>query len=67
MLECGSKLDNITSCIGPCIGKGSYKINNDFFRKFIIENSQNVALKKFYSNHLIHLKIKKTFLVIEDL
>ena len=45
MLECGSKLDNITSCIGPCIGKGSYKINNDFFRKFIIENSQN---KKFF-------------------
>ena len=45
MLECGSKLDNITSCIGPCIGKESYKVNNDFFRKFIIENSQN---KKFF-------------------
>ena len=41
MLECGSKLDNIISCIGPCIGKESYKVNNDFFRKFIIENSQN--------------------------
>ena len=45
MLECGSKLDNIISCIGPCIGKESYKVNNDFFRKFIIENSQN---KKFF-------------------
>ena len=31
--------------LGPCIGKGSYKVNNDFFRKFIIENSQN---KKFF-------------------
>ena len=45
MLECGSKLNNIISCIGPCIGKESYKVNNDFFRKFIIENSQN---KKFF-------------------
>ena len=35
MLECGSKLNNIISCIGPCIGKESYKVNNDFFRKFI--------------------------------
>ena len=45
MLECGSKLDNIISCIGHCIGKESYKVNNDFFKKFIIENSQN---KKFF-------------------
>ncbi len=46
MLECGSKLNNIISCIGPCIGKESYKVNNDFFRKFIIENSKN---KEFFS------------------
>jgi len=45
MLECGSNLNNIISCIGPCIGKESYKVNNDFFRKFIIENSQN---KEFF-------------------
>ena len=45
MLECGSKLNNIISCIGPCLGKESYKVNNDFFRKFIIENSQN---KEFF-------------------
>ena len=47
MLECGSKLNNIISCIGPCIGRESYKVNNDFFRKFIIENSQN---KDFFFN-----------------
>ena len=45
MLECGSKLNNIISCIGPCIGKESYKVNNDFFRKFIIESSRN---KEFF-------------------
>ena len=52
MLECGSKLNNIISCIGPCIGKKSYKVNNDFFRKFIIENSQNkdfFLIKKKYN------------------
>jgi len=46
MLECGSKLNNIISCIGPCLGKESYKVNNDFFRKFIIESSKN---KEFFS------------------
>ena len=45
MLECGSKLNNIISCIGPCIGKESYKVNNDFFMKFIIENPKN---KQFF-------------------
>ena len=45
MLECGSKLNNIISCIGPCIGKESYKVNNDFFRKFITESSLN---KEFF-------------------
>ena len=45
MLECGSKLNNIISCIGPCIGKESYKVNNVFFRKFIRENSLN---KEFF-------------------
>ena len=45
MLECGSKLNNIISCIGPCIGKESYKVNNDFFRKFIRESSLN---KEFF-------------------
>ncbi|PPR35454.1 MAG: Laccase domain protein YfiH [Alphaproteobacteria bacterium MarineAlpha6_Bin4] len=45
MLECGSKLNNIVSCIGPCIGKESYLINNDFYNKFVIENSKN---KRFF-------------------
>ena len=45
MLECGSKLNNVISCIGPCIGKESYKVNNDFFMKFIIENPKN---KQFF-------------------
>jgi len=62
MLECGSKLNNIISCIGPCIGKESYKVNNDFFRKFIIENSQN---KKFFliKKNMMNFDLK--FYIIE--
>ena len=45
MLECGSRLDNIISCIGPCIGKESYKVKDDFFRKIVNENSLN---KEFF-------------------
>ena len=64
MLECGSKLDNIISCIGPCIGKESYKVNNDFFKKFIIENSQN---KKFFliKKNMMNFDLK--FYIIEKI
>ena len=62
MLECGSKLDNITSCIGPCIGKESYKVNNDFFRKFIIENSQNKDFFLIKKNIMNFLEILRCLL-----
>ena len=64
MLECGSKLDNIISCVGPCIGKESYKVNNDFFKKFIIENSQN---KKFFliKKNMMNFDLK--FYIIEKI
>ncbi len=45
MLECGSNLNNIISCIGPCIGKYSYTVKNDFFEKIMNENKEN---KKFF-------------------
>ena len=46
MLEYGSKLNNIISCIGPCIGKDSYWVKYDFYKKFIYKNNKN---KKFFS------------------
>ena len=45
MLEYGSKLNNIISCIGPCIGKDSYLVKVDFFKQFISENKTN---EKFF-------------------
>tara|TARA_B100000029_G_scaffold134005_1_gene128213 strand:+ start:809 stop:1564 length:756 start_codon:yes stop_codon:yes gene_type:complete len=46
MLECGSNLNNIISCIGPCIGKNSYTVKNDFFKRIMNENKEN---KKFFT------------------
>ena len=69
MLEYGSKLNNIISCIGPCIGKDSYWVKYDFYKKFIYKNNKN---KKFFSkinkdksmkfnfNLYIRSKIKET-------
>ena len=51
MLEYGSKLNNIISCIGPCIGKDSYLVKVDFFKQFMSENKIN---KKFF------IKVKKS-------
>ena len=71
MLECGSKLNNIISCIGPCIGKESYKINNDFYMKFIMEdksnnvfffkseNGMNFDLKSYIIKKIKNLGVKK--------
>ena len=71
MLECGSKLNNIISCIGPCIGKESYKVKNDFFRKFVTEdslnkeffvinkNEMNFDLKSYIIKKIRNLGIKK--------
>ena len=41
MLEYGSKLNNIISCIGPCIGKDSYLVKVDFFkqRSYFVQNT----------------------------
>ena len=71
MLECGSKLDNIISCIGPCIGKESYKVKKHFFKKIINENIQNKKyfkkknnemffdLKKYIVNKIKNFGVKK--------
>tara|TARA_B100000780_G_C21104437_1_gene445900 strand:+ start:1330 stop:2091 length:762 start_codon:yes stop_codon:yes gene_type:complete len=36
-----SDLNKITASVGPCIGKESYEVNEDFYRKFIEETKLN--------------------------
>ena len=44
--ELDSDIDNLIAVIGPCIGKKSYEVKNDFYDHFISFNNAN---KKFFS------------------
>ncbi len=37
----GSKINNLIAVIGPCIGKNSYEVKNDFLKKFLNKNKSN--------------------------
>ena len=63
--------NQIFACIGPCIGKKNYEVNNDFFKKFISKSKRNSRyfvkknkdkkffdLRKFVSDKLLELKVK---------
>ena len=41
MLKKGCNKDFITAAIGPCIGKASYEVGNDFRKKFMKRNQKN--------------------------
>ena len=49
----GSKINNLIAVIGPCIGKNSYEVKNDFLIKFLNKNKSN---KQFFI-----IKKKKIF------
>ena len=46
--ELDSDIDNLIAVIGPCIGKKSYEIENDFYDHFISLNNAN---KKFFNKN----------------
>ena len=43
--ELNSNIDNLIAVVGPCIGKESYKVKIDFFKKFI---NQNLKYEEFF-------------------
>ena len=45
----------IYACVGPCIGKKSYEVDNSFFKKFINKSNKN---KKYFKRKN---KLKKLF------
>ena len=47
MLKKGCKKKNIIAAIGPCIGKTSYNVKEDFKKKFLQKDKRN---KTFFSN-----------------
>ena len=43
--ELDSNIDNLLAVVGPCIGKGNYKVKIDFYEKFV---KQNTNYEKFF-------------------
>ncbi len=52
MLKKGCNRKNITAAIGPCISKKSYKVKDDFKRKFLKKNKKNVIFFKERNNFI---------------
>ena len=67
MRECGSNLNDIFAAIGPCIGKNSYEIDDDFKRNFsgsgecfcLVNHRIHFDLPKFCRKRLIESGIKE--------
>ena len=66
-----NKDQKIFACIGPCIGKNSYEVGNEFFTKFISSSKKNIKyfskkkntkrffnLRKFVADKLKSLGVK---------
>ena len=68
MRECGSNSSDIFAAIGPCIGKNSYEIDDDFKRNFsgsgecfcLVNHRIHFDLPKFCRKRLIESGIKET-------
>ena len=43
--ELNSNIDNLIAVVGPCIGKESYEVKIDFYKKFV---SQNLKYEEFF-------------------
>ena len=70
--ELKSNNNDLIAVIGPCIGKNSYEVKNDFFNKFIAQDKKNdfffkktsddnynFNLRGFINKELINLNINK--------
>ena len=40
-IDLNSNLNDLVAVVGPCIQKDNYEVKNDFYKKFIEQNSQN--------------------------
>lgn len=67
MRECGSNPGNIVAAIGPCIGKNSYEIDDDFKRNFsgsgecfcLVNHRIHFDLPKFCRKRLLEAGIRE--------
>lgn len=55
MIKIGAKIENIKAAIGPCIRQNSYEIDQNFYDRFLKENSANQKffIKSAKQNHYL--------------
>ena len=78
MIKKGCSSRNITAAIGPCISRNNYEVKEDFIKKFIKKDKNNIIFFKknkaktyFSLNQYIHfqlnsLNIKKIDIINKD-
>ena len=78
LVKKGSKKKDLVSVIGPSISVSSYEVKNDFYKKFLKQNKKNKVffklirkrmffdLKKYITNQLLRLGIKKIEVINKD-
>ena len=78
LVKKGSKRKDLVSVIGPSISVSSYEVKNDFYKKFLRQSKKNKVffklirkrmffdLKKYITNQLLRLGIKKIEVINKD-
>ena len=78
LVKKGSKRKDLVSVIGPSISVSSYEVKNDFYKKFLKQSKKNKVffklirkrmffdLKKYITNQLLRLGIKKIEVINKD-
>ena len=78
LIKKGSKKKDLVSVIGPSISVSSYEVKNDFYKKFLKQSKKNKVffklirkrmffdLKKYITNQLLRLGIKKIEVINKD-
>ena len=78
LVKKGSKKKDLVSVIGPSISVSSYEVKNDFYKKFLKQSKKNKVffklirkrmffdLKKYITNQLLRLGIKKIEVINKD-
>ena len=78
LVKKGSRRKDLVSVIGPSISVSSYEVKNDFYKKFLKQSKKNKVffklirkrmffdLKKYITNQLLRLGIKKIEVINKD-
>ena len=59
--ELNSNIDNLVAVVGPCIGKESYEVKTDFYKKFVNQNLEYEEFFKKISDEKYIFRLKRFY------